>query len=576
MTDGLTNDYLVKRMLRTFIAVTILVTMAATVSIMINGLVVGNLMGSDGISAYGLANPVLILLSAVSGILANGGTIGCAYYLGRNDTEAVRRNFSSVMIVSVVVGLLYSIVCIALSDPMAGALGASSDIRRATSDYIRGIGFSAVPFLLFNNMILYIRMDGNQHLALVAVGVSVAVDAAVAYGLVAYAGMGLLGIGIALALANLVGLMVTALNFRRGDTMLKVSRCKGLKGELRECVRSGMPTAINRGSQTLKNIILNLLLVSIAGNVAVSALSVQTTIYQVLIGVCTGYGVMTSMMCSMFIGEKDRNAVRDSVRVCMKSGLIACTLVTVAVIAAAPLLVAAFIRNGGDLELSTRCLRLFMLSFPLSVVNLVLLYYYQSSKRYALSNTISIARGVAYVSLFSFALSGTMGTDGVWISFLLAEIFSLLTVLIAVRVYTGKFPRSVDELLLIGGMDSGEICAMSVRNDLDDVMKASAEIERICMSNGVDADTSHRLALCIEELAGNSVRHAFPEGGEHYVMIRIIRTGDGIIFRLRDDGMRFNPLSVESDGLGLKIVRAVAKDIDYRYVMNLNNLTVML
>lgn len=227
-------------------------------------------------------------------------------------------------------------------------------------------------------MILYIRMDGNQKLALLGVAVSIVVDAVLGAVLVGTCGMGLFGIGVALVASNTAGFLVTAAHFLKKDSMLRIRCPKIDRGELSDIAKRGMPTAINRGAQTLKNIILNGLLMAIAGSAAVAALSIQTTVYQVLIGICSGYGVMASMMCSMFIGEKDRTAVRDSVRACLRSGVVVCTAVTVIVIAIAPLLVSAFLRNGGDFEMSVRCLRLFMLSFPLSVVNLVLLYYYQS------------------------------------------------------------------------------------------------------------------------------------------------------------------------------------------------------
>lgn len=132
MEAELTNDYLVKRMLRSYIGVTILVTIAATVSIMINGLIVGNLMNADAISAYGFANPMLILLSAVAGILANGGTIGCSYYMGRKDYDAIGRNFTTVMVSSVIIGILYCIACVVFADPLAGLFGADGIVHTYT------------------------------------------------------------------------------------------------------------------------------------------------------------------------------------------------------------------------------------------------------------------------------------------------------------------------------------------------------------------------------------------------------------------------------------------------------------
>lgn len=189
---------------------------------------------------------------------------------------------------------------------------------------------------------------------------------------------------------------------------------------------------------------------------------------------------------------------------------------------------------------------------------------------------ISIVRGFLYISVISFALSGIMGTDGVWISFVIAEMLTLITVTIVIRLRTGRFPRTVDDYLMLDDMGSGEILNISLPNDLDEIMRRTTEIEGHCISEGVDADSAHRVALCIEELAGNIARHAFPDGGVHYISIRITRSGDDILFRLRDDGRYFNPVEGKHDGFGIKIAKAVAKDIEYSYTMGMNNLTVVL
>ena len=102
-------------------------------------------------------------------------------------------------------------------------------------------------------------------------------------------------------------------------------------------------------------------------------------------------------------------------------------------------------------------------------------------------------------------------------------------------------------------------------------------ITDMCRSKGVDEERSNRVALCIEEMAGNVVKYAFDDDMDHFMDIRILTQGNDLIFRLRDDGNKFNPLDDAPEGhLGIKVVKATAKSINYSNSIGLNNLTVVI
>ncbi len=557
---------------------TVFVTLSATLSIVINGLIAGQFLGPDALTAYGFASPILILLTALTGIFSNGGTIRCAMFIGRGDDGSVNNNFTVTMLVSTLVAIAYSVICMAASGPLAQVLGADGALQDMTSGYILGLGISAIPFVLLQNLILYIRMDNSQNLAMASILVTIAVNTFCAMYSVLYTDAGLFGIGISVALGNIAGFIVTLLYFLKGDRRLKFSRPSNMKNELSEVVKSGLPTAINRGSQTLKNFSLNLFLMSLAGATAVTALSVQTNVNQVLIAVSMGYGMMTSMMCSMFYGENDREAMAGTLRVTIKSGIIVSCIVAVITIIFAPQIVSLFIPEG-DISMAVECIRLFALSQPTSTICLVFLYYYQSVRLYTLAYVISITRGFLYVFLLSVLLAQFMGTTGVWASFFFAEALSIVTLILVVRVKIGRFPRSMYDMMLLkeDTSDTKEIFNISIRNDMNEVMTLADRIHAVCVSEGISEEKSHRLSLCIEEMAGNTVQHAFSDSKDHYMDIRILIKGDDVIFRLRDDGIPFNPMAEDHDDhYGINVVKAVAKSIDYRNNIKMNNLTVVL
>ena len=577
MSVAPSDDYIVRKVLGSHLLVTVLVTLSATLSIVINSLVVGNLLGSDALAVFGLSSPVLILFSAIAGIFGNGGTFICARHLSSGDVRAIRNNFTVTMIASFAVGLALTVVLVIAAPVLADILGEGGDLESMAEGYLACLGLSVIPMLLSQNMLLYVRMDGGQKLALLAIIATIIVDAAVAV-FSASSGIGISGVGLAVGVSSGVGALICALHFRKKDRKIGFCPPTDVGAEIRSIVSAGLPTAINRGSQTLKNLVLNAFLLGTVGTVAVVSLSVQTSIYQFTIAICTGYGIMVATMCGMFYGERDKRSMESTLRVCIRSGLVVSTAVAIPGAILSGQIASLFIEDGGDLDSATQAGRLFMLSLPTSTVCMVLLYMYQTLGNLMLSNAISLTRGFFYVVLFSIFLFPVIGVEAVWLSFLAADILSILTIIAMIRIKTGSFPHSYGDFIIVPrGFDGvEEICSISVGNDMREVIELSRSIDGMCLEKGVDRDRASKVALCIEEMAGNVVRYAFSDGKRHYIDIRVLMQGDDLIFRMRDDGMAFNPLLEDSDDhYGIRVVRAAAKDIGYSNSSGLNILTVV-
>lgn len=577
MKEDSPSDYIAKKVLKSHLLVTILVTLSATLSIVLNSLIVGRFLGAEALAVFGLSSPALILSSAFAGVFGNGGTIACSRYLGTGDVRAIRNNFTVTMVATVAVGAAFAAAVLAFLGPFTSALGADASMKGTMEEYVAGLAVSTIPFLVAQNLLLYIRMDGSQKLALVAILVTVVGDAAFAVWS-ACGDLGMAGVGLAIGVSNVLCILTCGIHFLKKDRRLGFSRPYGARAELASVVSAGVPTAINRGSQTAKNLVLNNFLMLTVGTSAVVALSVQTSVYQFTIAVCTGYGIMVAMMCGMFYGERDGKSIESTLRVSVKSGILVSAAVAVPLFAFAPEIASMFIKEGGDLEECATAVRLFTLSLPTSTVCLIFLYLHQTLGNMVLCNAISLTRGFLYVVLISVLLYPVIGTDAVWTSFVLADVLSILTLFAIIRLKTGSFPRRWGDLVMAPGGFSGvtEICSVSIRSDMGEVMALADTIGDACLRCGVDETRARKVALCIEEMAGNVVRYAFTEPGDHCIDIRVLLQDGDLIFRMRDDGIAFNPLCEDSDGhYGIRVVKATAKSISYTNSVGLNNLTVV-
>ena len=91
-----------------------------------------------------------------------------------------------------------------------------------------------------------------------------------------------------------------------------------------------------------------------------------------------------------------------------------------------------------------------------------------------------------------------------------------------------------------------------------------------------------QLSLCIEEMGGNVIRHAFKPGEKKWFDVMILDKEDSLIVRLRDNGAAFDPTKYLADHsnteelYGIRIIQGMASDMQYRRTLELNNLIIVL
>ena len=73
---------------------------------MVDGLFVSNLIGTSALSAINLTAPVIQLVTAISTMLATGGSAVIMKKMGEQKTEEAREDFTFLILVNVLAGLL--------------------------------------------------------------------------------------------------------------------------------------------------------------------------------------------------------------------------------------------------------------------------------------------------------------------------------------------------------------------------------------------------------------------------------------------------------------------------------------
>ncbi len=89
---------------------------------------------------------------------------------------------------------------------------------------------------------------------------------------------------------------------------------------------------------------------------------------------------------------------------------------------------------------------------------------------------------------------------------------------------------------------------------------ASVQIETDIAPLRLPADLATPLALLVTEAVTNSLKHAFPDGADGRILVRLVRDGERAVLTVADDGVGRSEVAV-GEGLGLRLCRMVAKQL---------------
>ena len=115
---------------------------------MVDGLFVSNLIGTGALSAINLTAPVIQLVTAISAMLATGGSAAIMKKMGEQKPKEAREDFTFLILVNVVAGLVMTVLGYSLMETVLGSMGLSVEVAGYCASYLGRYLFFTVPILL--------------------------------------------------------------------------------------------------------------------------------------------------------------------------------------------------------------------------------------------------------------------------------------------------------------------------------------------------------------------------------------------------------------------------------------------
>ena len=400
----------------------------------VDGIFVGQGVGSAALGAVNIGVPFITSAVAIAAMLPMGGATIVAIRIGREEKEGANHAFMTALILTALLSLILMAVGMVFSRQIVDLSGAgklSAEMRTMSADYLFYYSAFSVPMLMSTCLSVFVRNDGSPTLSFVGMSVGAAANIFLDWLFIFPLSMGIIGAAVASGLGQVFSALILLIHFVRKKGDLRIRPFRPDLSLVKKICKRGVPEAVTQLTTPVTALCYNLMLARLIGDVGVSTFSVLSFICSLANAILAGVAQGLQPLWGRCYGRRDTERMGWYFRrgLLINSGL--SLLICGALFCFDRPVIRIFNRDPELVELASRALPLFSLSFLPMAWNLIYTAFLFSTKRTEAADIIAVSRGVVIKGLAIFCIPLLFGGDAIWIAPLAAE---LATLVLAVRL----------------------------------------------------------------------------------------------------------------------------------------------
>ncbi len=393
---------------------------------MVDGLFVSNLIGTNALSAINLTAPVIQLVTAVSTMLATGGSAVIMKKMGEHKPKEAREDFTFLILVNVVVGLVMSILGYSVMGSIFGSMELSAEVANYCSAYLGRYLLFTIPILLMNNFTLYMIASEKATLSLICSVTGGVLNMILDYVFIAVLDLGIGGAAIATGLGYSVTAIAGLFVFGSKKNLLHFTRPAFRFQVIASAAANGcseMATALVTGIITM---MFNWTMLHYVGENGVAAVTIIMYVLMFASSLYTGYSYGVAPMISYYYGEKNHEKLKKLVSVSLKVIAVISLATVAASFAATRTLVSVFARPDNPVyDLAVTGNRICTLALFFIGFNIFASGMFTALSNGMISAVLAFSRSFVFMLITMLILPALLGVNGIWLATPAAELMAL-------------------------------------------------------------------------------------------------------------------------------------------------------
>lgn len=422
LSDNFTYSKLIK-----FTVPTIFMMIITSIYGVVDGLFVSNVVGSDAFASVNLIMPVLMICGAIGFMIGTGGGAFVSKTIGEGNKKKANESFSMLIYLLIITGLIITILAVIFIRPISIALGAEDKILEGCVAYGKILMLGIVPFVLQNSFQSFLVVAEKPKMGL-AVSIAAGVTNMVLDFLLIYVlDMGISGAAAATVISQTVGGIIPLIYFiRKNNSPLRIVKARFDFNVIGQSCLNGSSEMFTNLSMSVVNMLYNMQLLKYIGTDGIVAYGVIMYISYIFNGVYMGYSIGTTPIVGYNYGAENKDGIKNL----LKKSLIIILMCALILTGLAEMLSGTLAKifvgyNKELLDLTTKAIRIFSLSFIISGFNVFASSFFTGLNNGIVSGSISFLRTFVFQIIMIFTLPLIFNINGIWMAVIFAEMLAL-------------------------------------------------------------------------------------------------------------------------------------------------------
>lgn len=422
------SEHFTYRKLIKFTVPTIIMMIFTSIYGIVDGIFVSNCVGSDAFAAVNLIMPALMILGTIGFMIGTGGSALVSKILGENEIEKANKIFSMLIYLLIIIGGILTIIGIPLVKPIAKLIGANGNMLGLCTTYGMTLLIFLIPFVLQNSFQSFLIVAERPTFGLIISVITGVINMMLDFIFIYVFKMGVFGAALATGISQLIGGMVPLIYFiKPNKSPLRLTKTRFEKKAILQACANGSSEMLTNLSMSLVNMLFNMQLMKYAGADGVIAYGIIMYVGFIFTGTYLGYSIGTAPIISYHYGAKNTEELKNLLKKSIVLIAIASITMTGMAEILSKLLASIFVSYDLELlEITTRAIRLFSISYIISGFNIYSSSFFTALNNGVISAVISFLRTLVFQIAMIYILPTILGIDGIWLAVTFAEILSLI------------------------------------------------------------------------------------------------------------------------------------------------------
>lgn len=485
------------RLSRCVISATIL-GMLDAVLFMTDNLVSGRFLGEEALAGLTMMSPVTTFLVFINYIVPVGVTAAIAFAQGRGDAEKASRMYSQGLIVTLLLGVFFSVMMVVLNHSVIDHVQVSDGVKGFASRYCTGLYLMPITMFI-TNYYYYIHLgEGLENVCVASSFVKVAVN--ITLDIVLCGMWGTLGIGVATTVGYMSSIAVKMIPVIKGRLSLRFRPCFEGKAFAR-AVLDGLMLSADMVCPVLFSTIMNASILTAFGEPELVVFSIILNIenFFVTLFFCLANSVQT-IVCQ-YHAERNYFGIRRVMNYMRRCMLLIPGVFMILIVVFAGLIPGMFgITNAVIAGHAAAALRLYTPFVIFLGFATLLSRYYVCIGYKVFGFLLILSSSTLLPALLQFVLGRSFGLNAMWLGLGMgyaAALVILPAFLSAIRRRSG---RSLSPVLLVDTEAEKRQLTYDIKSTEKDVMDCVLDMDRRLKEvSGLPEKRRNRLVLLTEE-----------------------------------------------------------------------------